>query len=90
MDELDQLSLSTGAQMLVFDLANGCKARRTSGGSPCIVMPSHGGPMPMTKGQIGDSAVEELSAKGLIHFFGEAFPQPFRLTLLGEAYYECF
>jgi len=90
MDELDGLSLSTGAEMLIFDLANGCKVTRTSGGAPSMVMPLPGGSKPKTRGQINDSAVEELSAKQLIHFFGESYPQPFNLTLLGQGYYERF
>jgi hypothetical protein len=71
MDELEGLSLSTGAEMPIFDLANGCKAARTRGGAPSVVMPPSGGSTPKTGGQINDSSVEELSAKRLIHFFGE-------------------
>lgn len=88
MDELDTLVLSVGAQMLVFDLGNGCTATRSRNGAPSVIMRLPGGPPLKTRGQVSDSVVEELSSKNLIHFFGESFPQPFKLTSLGEAYYE--
>jgi hypothetical protein len=89
-DELDELILSTAAQLLIFDLGTHCTATRSRGGAPCVVMQRPGWPIPKTKGQVSDSAVDELATHGLIEFVGETFPQPFRLTLMGEAYFDRF
>ena len=89
-EELDSLTLSTGAQLLIYDLANGCIVSRTGRGAPSIVIPRPDGPIPKTKGQISDSVIQKLLDHGLVHLFGETSPQPCKLTLMGEAYYERF
>ncbi len=88
MNELDELRLSTGAQLLVFDLASGCTATRSGGGAPCIVMRLPGAPKPRTRGQVSDSAVQKLLTNGLAELLGEGPRQPCKLTAKGEAYYQ--
>ena len=41
-DELDGLKVSIAAQMLIYDLANGCMISRTGHGAPSVVMPHPG------------------------------------------------
>jgi hypothetical protein len=76
--------------MLIFDLATLCTGTRFYDGGPGIVIPRLVDPIPKTKGQVRDSTVDELSANGLIEFVGGTFPQPFRLTPMGEAYFDRF
>ena len=80
---MNNVDLSTGAQSLVFDLADGCTAHRNSNGVPCIVMPKPGGPKLRTSGQIEDIFVKELLDRGLIH---EADNGACALTPNGLAY----
>jgi hypothetical protein len=87
-DELDDLNVSFGTQILVYDLAIGCMVSRTGHGVPSIVMPRPGGQRPKTRGQVDDAVIEELLVHGLVHLFGETSPQQCRLTLMGKAYYE--
>ena len=89
-DELDALLLSTGAQLLIVDLACGCTVHKTSGGAPGIVLPPPCGPIPRSRGQVADSFINELLECNLVHLFGETFPAPCRLTFMGEAYYDRF
>ena len=58
--------VTTGAQLLLMDLEDGCSIHRNGGGAPCVVMPRPGGRLPRTKGQIADSFVGELLRTGLI------------------------
>jgi hypothetical protein len=66
-DFMNSSDLSTGAQSLVFDLANGCTAYQGSNSVPCIVVPKPGGPKPRTVGQIPDVFVKELLDKGVMY-----------------------
>jgi hypothetical protein len=88
MDELGELMVSVGAQILIYDLANGCMVSRTGGGAPCVVMPRPGSPVPKTRGQVNDAVVAELLDNGLVQLHGETTPQPCRLTAKGEAFYQ--
>jgi hypothetical protein len=58
--------VTTGAQLLLMDVADGCSIHRNGCDAPCIVMPRPGGQSPRTKGQIADSFVGELLRSGLI------------------------
>lgn len=82
---MDELKVSLGAQMLIFDLGNHCAAQRHSSGVPCIVMPRHGDPKPRTSGQIADVFVQELLNNGLIE---EKANGACALTPDGREYYE--
>jgi hypothetical protein len=82
---VDELKVSLGAQMLIFDLGNDCAAQRHSGGVPCIVMPRLGDPKPRTSGQIADVFVQELLNNGLIE---EKANGACALTPSGREYYE--
>jgi hypothetical protein len=89
-DDLSNLMVTTGAQALIFDLADGCMVSKSSGGAPAIVVPRAGGPILRSRGPVADVFIDELIGKGLAHLFGETPPQPCRLTFKGDAYYERF
>jgi hypothetical protein len=73
-------ALSVGAQMLIYDIANGCTVYPGKNGVPAIVMPLPGNPFPITRGQVANSVIEELRNRRLI-------PQNCTLTDKGREYY---
>ena len=59
--------VSVGGQLLVLDIADGCKVYRAKGGAPARVFnPTRGSSIPRTRGQIEDSVADELIGLGLI------------------------
>jgi hypothetical protein len=89
--ELEDLKVSTEAQALVWDLANGCTVSRSASGAPSIVIPPHSGEAPKTRDrQVSYEAIEELLGHGFVHLVGETTPQPCKLTLMGKGYYDLF
>jgi hypothetical protein len=59
--------MSIKAQLLLLDIREGCRIFPNRNGGPCIVMPADlNGPMPRTRGQVPDTAVQELRALNLL------------------------
>jgi hypothetical protein len=71
--------LTTGAEMLIRDISDGCAVHRNTHGAPCIVIPRYGCSAPRTKGQVADTFVGELLRCELIS-------EQYALTTLGTDY----
>lgn len=89
-DDFSNLMVTTGAQGIIFDLANGCTVSRSGRGAPAIALSRLDGPLLRSRGPVDDVFIQELLNKGLAHLLGETPPQPCKLTPMGEAYYERF
>jgi hypothetical protein len=63
-DDFSNLMVTTGAQSLIFDLANGCTVSRSGGGAPAIVLPNPDGPVLRSRGPVNDALIQELLNKG--------------------------
>lgn len=77
------MRLSLEANMLVFDLVNGCSLNHRREGTPSIVVPMPDGPKPKTTGEVLDSVVVEVLNAGLI----EDVRGSCTITALGHEYY---
>jgi hypothetical protein len=80
-------AISTEAQKVVSDLANGHHVWRASRASSWTVVPVVNGVIVMSHSPLSHSFVDELMEAGLVHPFGET-QQDCRLTPKGEWYYE--